>query len=78
MPRFILASQSPRRQDLLRTVGLDFEVMVSSSDESYPVTLPIQEVPAFIAKNKATAVANILAKNSLNKAINNNQTKEIK
>lgn len=66
MPRFILASQSPRRQDLLRTVGLDFEVMVSSSDESYPETMPIQEVPSFIAKNKATAVANILAENSLN------------
>ena len=65
MPRFILASQSPRRQDLLKTVGLDFEVVVSSSDESYPETMPIQEVPAFIAKNKATAVANILAAKSL-------------
>lgn len=65
MPRFILASQSPRRQDLLKTVGLDFEVIVSSSDESYPETMPIQEVPAFIAKNKAIAVANILAAKSL-------------
>jgi septum formation protein len=65
MPRFILASQSPRRQDLLKTVGLDFDVVVSSSDESYPETMPIQEVPAFIAKNKAIAVANILAANSL-------------
>jgi septum formation protein len=65
MPRFILASQSPRRQDLLNTVGLDFDVVVSSSDESYPETMPIQEVPAFIAKNKAIAVANILADKSL-------------
>jgi septum formation protein len=65
MPRFILASQSPRRQDLLNTVGLDFDVVVSSSDESYPETMPIQEVPAFIAKNKAIAVANILAAKSL-------------
>jgi septum formation protein len=65
MPRFILASQSPRRQDLLKTVGLDFDVVVSSSDESYPETMPIQEVPAFIAKNKAIAVANILAAKSL-------------
>ncbi len=65
MPRFILASQSPRRQDLLKTVGLDFDVVVSSSDESYPETMPIQEVPAFIAKNKAIAVAHILAENSL-------------
>ena len=65
MPRFILASQSPRRQDLLKTVGLDFDVVVSSSDESYPETMPIQEVPAFIAKNKAIAVARILAENPL-------------
>jgi septum formation protein len=65
MPRFILASQSPRRQDLLKTVGLDFDVVVSSSDESYPETMPIQEVPAFIAKNKAIAVANILGDKSL-------------
>ena len=65
MPRFILASQSPRRHDLLKTVGLDFDVVISSSDESYPETMPIQEVPAFIAKNKAIAVANILAENPL-------------
>ena len=65
MPRFILASQSPRRQDLLKTVGLDFEVVISSSDESYPESMLIQEVPAFIAKNKAIAVANILANKSL-------------
>lgn len=77
MPRFILASQSPRRQDLLKSVGLDFEVVVSSSDESYPETMPIQEVPVFIAKNKAIAVANILADKSLtensstNHSINN-------
>lgn len=78
MPRFILASQSPRRQDLLKTVGLDFEVVVSSSDESYPETMPIQDVPAFIAKNKAIAVANILAnislaENSSNGKASNNQ-----
>jgi septum formation protein len=65
MPRFILASQSPRRHDLLKTVGLDFDMVISSSDESYPETMPIQEVPAFIAKNKAIAVANILAENPL-------------
>lgn len=40
-------------------------MIVSSSDESYPETMPIQEVPAFIAKNKAIAVANILAAKSL-------------
>lgn len=72
MPRFILASQSPRRQDLLKTVGLDFEVLVSSSDESYPESMSIQDVPAFLAKNKAIAVANILLENSLNENATNN------
>lgn len=67
MSRIILASQSPRRQDLLKSVGLDFEIIISSTDESYPDNLPLQEVPAFIAKNKAKAVAEILASNeSLN------------
>ena len=61
MSRIILASQSPRRHDLLKSVGLDFEIIISSTDESYPIHLPLQEVPAFIAKNKATAVAEILA-----------------
>ena len=73
MPRIILASQSPRRQDLLKTVGLDFEVVVSSSDESYPETMPIQDVPAFIAKNKAIAVAKILFENTSIENGSNNQ-----
>jgi septum formation protein len=69
MSRIILASQSPRRQDLLKSVGLDFEIIISSTDESYPDNLPLQEVPAFIAKNKAKAVAEILASNE---SFNNN------
>jgi septum formation protein len=56
MASFILASQSPRRKSLLEWAEIPFEIIVSDADESFPETLPIAEVPAFIAKNKALAV----------------------
>jgi septum formation protein len=56
MASFILASQSPRRKTLLEWAEINFEVVVSDSDESFPDSLPIEEVPAYIAKNKALAV----------------------
>lgn len=56
MASFILASQSPRRKQLLEWAELPFTVMVSDTDESYPSNLSIAEVPAFIAKHKALAV----------------------
>lgn len=60
MTSFILASQSPRRKSLLEWAEMKFEIVVSSSDESYPNTLNIDEVPAYIAKNKAISVAEML------------------
>ena len=56
MEPFILASQSPRRQMLLNWADVSFEVIVSDSDETYPVSLDLNEVPVYIAKNKAQAV----------------------
>lgn len=56
MAAFILASQSPRRKQLLEWAELPFTVMVADTDESYPSSLPIDEVPAYIAKHKALAV----------------------
>jgi septum formation protein len=52
----ILASQSPRRKQLLEWAEIAFEVIVSDADESYPPTLPPEEVAVFIARNKAKAV----------------------
>jgi septum formation protein len=57
MASFILASQSPRRKQLLEWAEIPFTIVVSDTDESYPATLPINEVPAYIAKHKAMAVA---------------------
>ena len=56
MEPFILASQSPRRQMLLTWADLAFEVIVSDSDETYPTTMDLNEVPVYIAKNKVQAV----------------------
>lgn len=56
MQPLILASQSPRRQMLLTWADVPFEVIVSDSDETYPPSLDLNEVPVYIAKNKAQAV----------------------
>ena len=60
MPSFILASQSPRRKTLLEWSEIPFEIIVSDIDESYPSSLAIEEVPVYIAKNKALAVKEII------------------
>jgi len=54
--KIILASQSPRRKQLLEWAEISFEVVVSDADESFPQELTMEEVPVYIAKNKAMAV----------------------
>lgn len=51
--RIILASRSPRRHDLLRELGLIFEVEVREWDESYPSHLKAEEIALFVAAAKA-------------------------
>ncbi len=55
--KVILASQSPRRRELLCLAEIDFEVMVADSDESYPADLSFDDIAIHIAKNKALIVA---------------------
>ena len=56
--QIILASQSPRRRELLAGLGLDFTAMVVSGvDETYPDNLPGAAVPEYIAQKKATGYA---------------------
>lgn len=54
--KIILASQSPRRKQLLEWAEIDFEVMVSNTDESYPSNLNFTETAIYIARNKAMAI----------------------
>lgn len=54
--KIILASNSPRRKELLGGLGVDFEVKVLKGvDESYPGTLPACEVAEYIAREKSGA-----------------------
>jgi septum formation protein len=56
MKKIILASNSPRRRELLARLDCDFEVrVVEGIDESYPPDLPMEEIPQYIAKEKADA-----------------------
>ena len=57
----ILASQSPRRKQLLEWAEISFDIIIKSTDESYPATLPIAEIPIHIALNKALAVKEYIA-----------------
>jgi septum formation protein len=59
----ILASQSPRRKQLLEWAEVPFDIVVQETDESYPATLPVDLVAIHIARNKALAVKTFLEKN---------------
>jgi septum formation protein len=54
--KIILASQSPRRKQLLEWAEIPFEVIVQFTDESFPDDMSVEEVPVYIAKNKAATV----------------------
>ena len=57
MKKIILASASPRRKELLKTAGIEFEICVSDADESIPEgTLPV-DAAKITATKKALAVA---------------------
>ena len=59
--KVILASNSPRRKELLAGLGVDYEVRtLPDVDESYPDTLQGADIPLYIAKEKADAYRNIL------------------
>ena len=59
--KVILASNSPRRKDLLAGLGVDYEVRtLPDVDETYPDTLKGADIPLFIAKEKANAYLNMM------------------
>lgn len=53
--KVILASKSPRRQELLRLMDINFRVVLKDVDESYPPGLSPEEVAVYIASKKAEA-----------------------
>ena len=64
--RIILASNSPRRKELLAGLDLDFEVrVIKGIDESYPYDLPTKQIAEYISKKKAAAYLATMAEDEL-------------
>lgn len=51
--KIILASKSPRRQALVKELGLPFEIRIKEVEEIYPEELELHSVPEFLANLKA-------------------------
>jgi septum formation protein len=63
--RVILASKSPRRQQLLIEMGLSFDVVIRDYAESYPADLKGNEIPLYVAREKAKSFKNEIAVNEI-------------
>jgi septum formation protein len=61
----ILASKSPRRQYLLKELGLTFKTEHRDVDESFSSTLRAEEIPLFLCKKKADAFEGSLGNNTV-------------
>ena len=62
----VLASNSPRRRELLAGLGIDFEVRVLPGiNEGYPATLPVTEIAQYIASKKAEAYREMMDESTL-------------
>ena len=66
MVKIVLASNSPRRKELLAGLDIPFEVRaLDNIDESYPETLPTKEIAGYISKKKADAYRQTMADDEL-------------
>ena len=64
--KIVLASNSPRRRELLAGLDIDFEIKtIPDIEESYPETLEKEDIPVYIAKQKAQAYYQYLKENTL-------------
>jgi septum formation protein len=59
-PPIILASKSPRRQELLQLMGIDFTVVLKDVDESYPSNLSPSEIAVYISEKKVSAFDQVI------------------
>ena len=64
--QLILASQSPRRKELLEGLGIPFCVrVIEGIDESFPEDLPIEDIPVYISKQKASVYAKCITEDEV-------------
>ena len=63
--QIILASQSPRRQELLKGLNIPFEIQVIDVEETYPDEMVGVDIPMFLAEKKANAFKDKMNENTL-------------
>lgn len=64
--KIVLASNSPRRKELLSGIDIDYRVFtLPNIDEAYPETLPKKDVAQFLSQKKASAYADMLDDDTL-------------
>ncbi len=63
--RIILASRSPRRQQLLRDMGLRFEVVIRDFVEDYPENISGEKIAFYLARTKAETFKNEISDNEI-------------
>ncbi len=65
MPNIILASNSPRRKELLSMAGIQFSVQSKNVDESHPENASLEEIPLLLAQKKARAFSSEITANDI-------------
>lgn len=63
--KIILASQSPRRQELLKGLNIPFEIQVIDVEETFPKQLVGVDIPMYLAEKKADAFKDKMDENTL-------------
>ena len=61
----ILGSNSPRRKEILKEIGLDFSIYPSNIDENFNKEIELEDLPVFLAEKKANALKNKLKENDI-------------
>ena len=62
---FILGSNSPRRKEILKEIGLDFSIYPSNIDENFNKEIELKDIPVFLAEKKGNALKNKLKENDI-------------
>ena len=63
--KLILGSQSPRRHELIKSLGLLTEIRILSIDEKFPADIPKRDVPAYLANLKSEPFEGSLLENEI-------------
>ena len=63
--RILLASKSPRRQELVKHLGFDYQIVEINMEEIYPDTMETQKIPEYLARKKADSYTKALGENEI-------------